>query len=93
MDQHKNGHGRQGKTEMNNPTMNREYEQPETNKGNSGGQNNKQPTATQCETRWKNKREQPLQPNGKRRGKEECKYIKKQQTKKKKRKERTRRKE
>ena len=59
MDQHKSEHVRQGKTRCEHPNHEQEQEQPETNMGNSGELNNKQPTATQRETRWKNKREQP----------------------------------
>jgi len=52
----------------NNPTMNREYEQPGTNMGDTGEQINKQPTQRKARCDGKTKGIEPLQPNGKRRG-------------------------
>jgi hypothetical protein len=48
--------GNRENLKRNNPTMNREYEQPGTNMGDTGELNNQRPAATQGETRWKNKK-------------------------------------
>lgn len=48
--------------------MNREYEQPGTNMGDTGEQINKQPTQRKARCDGKTKGIEPLQPNGKRRG-------------------------
>jgi len=63
---------------MNNPTMHKGKEQPETNMGNSGGLNNKQPTATQCETRWKTKENNHCNPMGDAEDKTKVRYHKKE---------------